>query len=55
MNNMINGGPYNVKRSNSNIVTSFYSITENAKNPDTVLFRLTLNKAELKKLLKPGA
>lgn len=44
--------PYEVKKQGSKYVVSFYPISENAKNPDAVLFRLTLSKDDLKKLSK---
>ena len=52
MRDTIGGRPYEVKKSGSKFVISFYPISESAKNPDAVLFRLTLSKEELKKLAK---
>ena len=52
MRDTIGGRPYEVKKDGSKHVLSFYPQTKNAKNPDAVLFRLTLTKDELKKLAK---
>ena len=52
MRDTIGGRPYDVKKSDSKYVISFYPQVKNAKNPDAVLFRLTLTKEELKKLAK---
>ena len=52
MRDTIGGRPYNVKKEGSKVIISFYPQAKNAKNPDAVLFRLTLTKEELKKLTK---
>ena len=52
MRDTIGGRPYSVKKDGSKYIISFYPQTENAKNPDAVLFRLTLTKDDLKKLMK---
>ena len=48
----IGGRPFEVKKSGTDFIISFYPMTTNAKNPDAVLFRLTLTSADLKKLVK---
>ena len=52
MRDTIGGHPYEVKKSGSKFVIIFYPQAKNAKNPDAILFRLTLSKEELKKLTK---
>ncbi len=52
MRDTIGGRPYEIKKDGSKFVISFYPQAKNAKNPDAVLFRLTLTKEELKKLAK---
>ena len=52
MRDTIGGRPYEVKKAGSKYVISFYPMSENVKNPDAVLFRLTLTKDDLKKLSK---
>ena len=52
MRDTIGGRPYDVKKTGSKYVISFYPHAENAKNLDAVLFRLTLTKEELKKLAR---
>ena len=52
MRDTIGGRPYDVKKDGSKFVLSFYPQAKNARNPDAVLFRLTLTKEELKKLAK---
>ena len=49
MRDAIGGHPYEVKNGGSRYVISFYPQAKNAKNPDAVLFWLTLTKKELKK------
>ena len=44
--------PYEVKKDGTKIVVSFYPQIANPKNPNAVLFRLTLDKDDLKKLAK---
>ncbi len=52
MRDTIGGRPYEVRKTGSKYVVSFYPQVKNAKNPDAVLFRLTVTKEELKKLAK---
>jgi len=52
MRDTIGNRPYEVRKDGSRYVISFYPMSENAKNPDAVLFRLSLTKEELKKLAK---
>ena len=52
MRDTIGGRPYDIKKTGLKYVLSFYPQTANAKNPDAVLFRLTLTKEELKKLAR---
>ncbi len=52
MRETLGGRPYEVRKDGSRFVISFYPMSEGAKNPDAVLFRLTLDKEELKKLAK---
>ena len=52
MRDTIGGRPYEVKKTGSKYTISFYPQAKNAKNPDAVLFRLTLTKEDLKKLSK---
>ena len=52
MRDTLGGRPYGVKKDGSKYVISFYPQAEHAKNPDAVLFRLTLTKEDLKKLAK---
>lgn len=55
MRDTLGGRPYEVKKVGSKYVLSFYPMSDNAKNPDAVLFRLTLTKDELRKLAKIAA
>ena len=52
MRDTIGGRPFEVRKDGSKYVISFYPQAKSAKNPDAVLFRLTLTKDELKKLEK---
>ena len=52
MRDTLGGRPYEFSKSGNKYVLKFFPLTENAKNPDAVLFRLTLNKEDLKKLTK---
>lgn len=52
MRDTLGGRPYEVKKDGSKHVVSFYPQAKNAKNPDAVMFRLTLGKDDLKKLAK---
>jgi len=55
MRDKIGGRPYEVRKDGSRYVISFYPMSESAKNPDAVLFRLTLTRDELKKISKIAA
>lgn len=52
MRDKIGGRPFEVHKSGSKYVISFYPMTDNPKNPNAVLFRLTVTSDELKKLVK---
>ena len=52
MRDTLGGRPYEVERSGDKYIIKFFPQTSNAKNPDAVLFRLTLSKADLKKLTR---
>jgi len=52
MRDTIGGRPFEVEKSVGKYTLKFFPQTENAKNPDAVLFRLTLTKEDLKKLSK---
>lgn len=52
MRDTLGGRPYEVKRDGSKYVVTFYPQAPSAKNPDAVMFRLTLTKEDLKKLSK---
>lgn len=52
MRDKIGGRPFDVKKSGDKHIISFYPMTSDAKNPDAVLFRLTLTNTDLKKLTK---
>lgn len=52
MRDTLGGRPYEVKKDGTKIVVSFYPQIANPKNPNAVLFRLTLDKDDLKKLAK---
>ena len=55
MRDTIGSRPYEIKKDGSKYVISFYPQAKNAKNPDAVLFKLTLTKDDLKKLEKTVA
>ena len=55
MRDTIGGRPYEIKADGSRYVISFYPQSKSAKNPDAVLFRLTLTRDDLKKLAKIAA
>lgn len=55
MRDTLGGRPYDIVKEGNKVTIRFYPQTENAKNPDAVLFRLTLDKADLKKLAKIGS
>jgi len=52
MRDKIGSRPYEVKNEGGKKVIKFYPMTENAKNPDLVLFRIHLSKEDVKKLTK---
>ena len=52
MRDTIGGRPYDVKKDGLKYRISFYPQAANAKNPDAVMFRLTVTKEDLKKLAK---
>lgn len=55
MRDTLGGRPYDVKKDGTKYVISFYPQAANAKNPDAVMFRLSLTKEDLKKLSKIAA
>ena len=52
MRDTLGGRPYEVKKDGTKHIISFYPQIDNPKNPNAVLFRLTLDKDDLKKLAK---
>ena len=52
MRDTLGGRPYEVKKDGSKHIITFYPQAKNAKNPDAIIFRLTLGKDDLKKLAK---
>ena len=52
MRDTIGGRPYEVTKAGSGYIVKFYPQAKNAKNPNAVIFRLTVTKEELKKLSK---
>ena len=52
MRDTIGGRPYEIKKDGSKHIIIFYPQANNTKNPDAVLFKLTLAKDDLKKLEK---
>lgn len=52
MRDTIGERPYEITRDGSKFVISFYPQTKAAKNPDAVLFRLSLTKEDYKKIGK---
>ncbi|WP_182133240.1 hypothetical protein [Nitrosopumilus sp. b1] len=52
MKDTLGGRPFDVTKDGGKVTIKFYPQTKNAKNPDAVLFRLTLSKEDLKKLAK---
>ena len=52
MRDTLGGRPYEVKKDGAKHIISFYPQIANPKNPNAVLFRLTLDKDDLKKLTK---
>ena len=52
MRDTIGGRPYEIKKAGSKHTIIFYPPANNTKNPDAILFKLTLAKDDLKKLEK---
>lgn len=52
MRDTLGGRPFEVKNEEGKKVIKFYPMTENAKNPNMVLFRIHLSKEDVKKLTK---
>jgi len=52
MRDMIGGRPYEIKNEGGKKVIKFFPMSENAQNPDLVLFRIHLDKDGVKKLIK---
>ena len=50
MRERIGGVPYETKKSGGNVEIRFYPKGENAKNPDGIVFMLSLSKEDRKKL-----
>jgi len=48
----LGGRPYEVTSSGGVYTVKFFPIAKGAKNPDAVIFRLTLTREDLKKLAK---
>ena len=51
MRERIGGVPYETKKSEGNVEIRFYPKGENAKNPDGIVFMLSLSKEDRKKLV----
>ena len=52
MRDKIGGRPYEIKSEGGKKVIQFFPMSENAQNPDLVLFRIHLSKEDVKKLIK---
>jgi len=52
MRDKIGGRPFEVKNEGGKKSIRFFPMTENAKNPNTVLFRIALDNNDIKKLIK---
>jgi len=52
MRDKIGGRPFEVKSEGGKKLIKFFPMTENAKNPDSVLFRISLDRNDVKKLIK---
>ncbi len=52
MRDKIGGRPFEVKNEGGKKLIKFFPMSENAQNPDLVLFRITLDKNDIKKLTK---
>jgi len=48
----LGGRPYDVIKGDGKYTFRFFPQAQHAKNPDTVLFRVTLTKDDLKKICK---
>jgi len=49
MRDTIGGRPYEIKNQGGKKTIQFFPMNDNAKNPDAVLFRITLDKTDIKK------
>ena len=52
MRDTLGGRPFEIDKSGGKYTIKFFPMSKEAKNPDAVLFRLTVSKDELKKLAK---
>jgi len=52
MRDTIGGRPFEIKNVGGKKTINFFPMNDNAKNPDAVLFRITLDKTDIKKLTK---
>lgn len=52
MRERLGGVPYETKKSGNNLEIRFYPKGENAKNPDGIVFMLSLSNDDKKKLLE---
>lgn len=52
MRETIGGRPFDITKSNDKYTIKFYPMTSNAKNPDAVIFSITITKNDIKKLEK---
>jgi len=48
----LGGVPYDTSKKGKKIKLRFYPKTENAKNPDSIVFTMTLEKSDKEKILK---
>jgi len=52
MRDTLSGRPFEVRSEGGKKTIKFFPMNDNAKNPDAVLFRITLDKNDIKKLTK---
>jgi len=52
MRDTLSGRPFEIKSEGGKKTIQFFPMNKNAKNPDAVLFRITLDKTDIKKLTK---
>ena len=52
MRDTLSGRPFEIKSEGGKKTIQFFPMNDNAKNPDAVLFRITLDKTDIKKLTK---